>query len=140
MTRIIDLDDLAPADLTVRKKGVEYVLPGDPPIDVWLRLVEAGDAFMAAPGDEGREALETFRDRMLELFRIHQPELTELPFGVPGMYALLAGFYGTNAAPDPPQPRRRGGGAASTTTTSNGSKRSPTKAKAKPKTASRSSS
>lgn len=138
MTRIIDLDELAPADLVVRKNGVEYKLPGDPAIDVWLRLVEAGDAFMAPEG--GREELRVFRDRMLDLFQIHQPDLEELPFGIPGMYALLAGFYGTNAAPDPPQPRRRGGAGASTTKRNNGSKRSPAKSKAKPKTASRSSS
>lgn len=138
MARIIDLDELAPEDLTVRKDGREYTLPGDPPIDVWLRLVEAGDTFMAAKGEDSQKTLEVFRQRMLELFQIRQPTMTELPFGVPGMYALLAGFYGINAEPDPPKPRRNGG-EASTKKTSNGRASSAAK-KPKTTTASRSSS
>lgn len=135
MARIIDLDDLAPDDLTVRKGQQDYLLPGDPPLAMWLRVADAGDAFMASEGEDQRVALDGLSGRMLELFQIRQPDMTELPFGTFGMFRLLAGIYGTDPEPDPPKPRRNGGGASTTKT-----KRSSASSAAKPKTAKRSRS
>lgn len=132
--RIIDLDLIGPPPLVIRKGGVEYRLPGDPPTDLWLALVAAQDAYQAAAPEDIQEALQTYHDRMLDLFRIEQPDMETLPFGSAGMFAVLCGFYGgfDDDEPDPPRAEE----ADSTTTTSNGSA---TTAAAKRKTRSRSS-
>jgi hypothetical protein len=104
--RIIDLDLIAPQGVTVRKDGEDYNLPGDPPTSVWLGIIHAYDTWVAATDNsDANEALSLFHDRMLALFQLEQPDLTELPFGPAGMFAVLAGFYGADMdepATDPP--------------------------------------
>ncbi len=130
MPRLIDLDVIAPVGVTVRKNGVDYKLPGDPPVSLWLAIIDAHDQWAAAPPAESNESLALFHDRMLELFQIESPDLQELPFGPAGMFAVLAGFYGNaldddEAEPDPPGADE----AASTTRTTNGRASSPAKRK-----------
>jgi hypothetical protein len=101
--RLIDLDLIAPRGVTVRKGGVDYPLPGDPPVSLWLAIIDAHDEYIASSGAEQVEALQLFHDRMLELFQLENPDLTELPFGVGGMFTVLGGFYGAELdEPDPP--------------------------------------
>lgn len=134
MARIIDLDLIAPPGVTVRKDGIEYQLPGDPPIHVWLAVIDAYDQWAAADGNEANEALGCFHDRMLDLFQIENPDLEMLPFGPAGMFEVLSGFYGgvDEDEPDPPRAEK----APSTTRTRNGRASSA----AKPRTTTRSRS
>lgn len=137
MPRIIDLDKIAPQGVTVRKDGIEYQLPGDPPTSVWLGIVHAYDqwvASLAVEDADSNEALQTFHDRMLDLFALENPDLESLPFGPAGMFAVLAGFYGADVQEqeDPPGADE----AASTKRTTNGRASS----QAKPRTTTRSRS
>lgn len=133
MARIIDLDIIAPRGVTVRKRvngrTVDYHLPGDPPVDMWLGIIDAHDEYLGTSGAEQAEALRLFHDRMLDLFRVENPNLESLPFGVAGMFSVLTGFYGTDLdeedAGDPPGADE----AASTTTTKRGSASSAAKKK-----------
>jgi len=135
LPRIIDLDLIAPEGVTIRKSGVEYRLPGDPPTALWLSIIAAHDAHIAAAGAEHFQTLQVFHDRMLLLFKLEQPKLTALPFGPAGMISILIGFYG---APDDEAPEDPPGAdeAASAKRTTTGRRASP----AKPKTATRSRS
>lgn len=139
MPRIIDLDVIGPSNVTVRKDGIDYELPGDPPVDVWLSIIDAHDKLNGSDMDTVRE----LHDRMLALFRIHNPDLDALPFGVPGMFTIVASFYGTqlddddarDAETDPPGADE----AASTTKTSSGSASSAARKRKTPTSRSRSS-
>jgi hypothetical protein len=135
--RIIDLNLINPPGVTVKLEGEQYRLPGDPPVPVWLGIIEAHDAYVTATGDDYAEALQLFHDRMLALFQIEQPDLDELPFGQARMFAVLAGFYGADveAEEDPPGADE----AASTTRRTNGRASSPAKPRVKTTTRSRSS-
>lgn len=134
MPRIIDLDLIAPQGVTVRKDGIEYQLPGDPPTSVWLGIVHAYDTWVVAIGGEANDALEALHDRMLDLFALENPDLQSLPFGPAGMFAVMAGFYGVDEQEeeDPPGADE----AASTKRTTNGRANSA----AKPRTTTRSRS
>lgn len=124
MPRIIDLDLIAPLGVIVRKDGTDYKIPGDPPVSLWLSIVDANDQWAAAQSSaETNEALILFHDRMLELFRIENPDMDSLPFGPAGMFGVLAGFYGAEPddEPDPPGADE----AASTTKTTSGRASSP---------------
>ena len=130
MPRIIDLDVLTPVGPIVRKDGIDYKLPGDPPMELWLAIVDANHSFQAVSamdGPEARDALQLFHDRLLELFQIEQPDLQELPFGLPGMWAVLAGFYGASLDDDEPTDPPGADEAASTTRTTRGRASSPAK-------------
>jgi hypothetical protein len=138
--RIIDLDVIAPIGVTVRKNGTDYHLPGDPPVSLWLSIIDANDQWAACTGPDANDALQLFHDRMLELFQLENPELEELPFGPAGMFAVLSGFYG-NSLDEEPEPGPPGADeAASMTKTTRGRASSPAKrAPRKPATRSRSS-
>ncbi len=141
MPRIIDLDLIAPVGVTVRKDGIDYNLPGDPPVSLWLAIIDAHDDYVAATGAEQVDALRLFHDRMLELFRMENPDLPELPFGVGGMFTVLSGFYGADLDEETEDPQGADEApAASTTKTTRGRPTSrATKAKSTTATRSRSS-
>lgn len=129
MPRIIDLDVIAPAGVTVRKGGEDHKLPGDPPVSLWLGIIDAHDQWQVAAAAESNEALALFHDRMLELFQLENPELDQLPFGPAGMFAVLAGFYGQDVDDEDTEDPPGADEAASTTKTSNGSASSTAKPK-----------
>ncbi len=137
MARIIDLDIIAPEGVTIRKGGVDYPIPGDPPVEVWLGLVHAHDEYVTAGGTERADALQLFHDRMLDLFRIESPDLDSLPFGPAGMFSIVNGFYGADPDDEPEDPPGADE-APSTTKTKPGSASSAAKKKTTP-TRSRSS-
>lgn len=131
MARIIDLDLITPPSVWVRKDGVEYELPGDPPVDVWLGVVQAFEDWQAAIGPATSDALRNFDARVLDLFRLRDPGLEALPFGPAGMYAVLSGFYGDDLGEEPEREQRptRPARAGSTTKTKRGSATSAAKRK-----------
>lgn len=140
MTRIIDLDLIAPPGVIVRTHGVDYKLPGDPPTSLWLSIIDAHDQHIASEGSEHFNTLRVFHDRMLALFQIENPDLQALPFGPGGMISILIGFYGAPDEDDLPADPPGAGEAASTTTTTNGHAASPAKRPRARKTATASAS
>jgi hypothetical protein len=137
MARIIDLDIIAPEGVTIRKGGVDYPIPGDPPTELWLALIAAHDEYVTCEGAERPEALRLFHDRMLAIFQLENPELEALPFGPAGMFSIINGFYGADPDEDDPEDPPEADEAPSTTTTKPGSASSAAKKKT---TASRSRS
>lgn len=92
--KIVDLDAAVPENLGVRCGGVVYDLPGDIPIPDYIeieRLVEA----LNDPEAEGsgQERLQELYARVLELFQIKQPDLTELPIGPRRLGVLVVSLY-----------------------------------------------
>lgn len=134
MTRIIDLDTVAPPDIEVVHQGNEYLLPGDIPVPNMLAIERAARDFFDTDSDEGAtDRLVALQDEVLALFRIRQPDLEELPpLGMAQLVVLVRSLYddGEDVTPDPPKPapkRSRGGTPSSTRSrkrTGSGSSRS----------------
>jgi hypothetical protein len=139
LPRLIDLDVIAPLGVTVRKNSIDYKLPGDPPVSLWLAIIDAHDQWTVATGSDANDALQLFHDRMLELFQLETPDLDELPFGPAGMFAVLSGFYGNSLDEEPAGDPQGADEAPSTTKTTSGRNGSPAKTKPPARTRSRSS-
>ncbi|HEY0391027.1 MAG TPA: hypothetical protein VGC63_04895 [Solirubrobacterales bacterium] len=107
--KIIDLDAAVPENLGVKCGGVVYDIPGDIPIPDYIeieRLVEA----LNDPEAEGsgQERLSELYDRVLELFRVKQPDLEELPIGPRRLGVLVVSLYsgGAEVEDDEKRPTR----------------------------------
>lgn len=59
-----DLDALVPDEVTVRLGGTEYVLPGDIPLEIYLRVNKAGEL----EEEDEQKALEGVVTAMVDLF------------------------------------------------------------------------
>jgi len=81
VTRFVDLSDVVPPDIQVEIRGREFVLPGDPPMAIYLRLLDMQDRIDAATeSDEDatgveREILESTSQAIYDLFCVCQPDL-----------------------------------------------------------------
>lgn len=117
--KITDLSDLLPEPREVRfsKDGPTYLLPGDIPAPLLLRI--------QASEDETDDAkIRSVYNDILELFRVHQPDLEEVDATFAQVFALIPRVY-LGAEPDPPKPpRSRGTGAARKTATTGSRTRS----------------
>ncbi len=84
MTRLLDLDKVLPADITVELRGQQYTLPGDPPLETYFKLLAIQEQAESDAGDEDtdaqRDLLQTIFDVTYELFAVHQPELDPAEF------------------------------------------------------------
>jgi hypothetical protein len=119
MSTITDLDALAPEPIQVRLGGEIYLLPGDLPMPLMLRIEQLADQELS------EQVIRSLYDDVLELFQTHQPEVTDLPIGLVQLMRAIPAIYG-GATQDPPRPQRqRPAGTRSTSS-------------AKPKTRSRS--
>jgi hypothetical protein len=72
MTEILDLDAVVAQDIVVVLGGEEYRIPGDPPMEIYVQLLD-----LEQRGDEidAREFLDSVLEPVYELFAIRQPEL-----------------------------------------------------------------
>lgn len=118
MARFVDLDDILVEDVTVKLNGVEYLLPGDVPIEQLLTLQAAWDRMI--DGDASLENVGVLSSAALALFRVRQPELVDLPIGIRQIGKLVAGVYGTDDVEDgagvpTSAPAKRAGAARGTT-------------------------
>lgn len=96
-TKIIDLDELIAPPRRVKLKGVTYTLPGELPVPLYLRLKATEDA----PEDEaGGDRVEDLNELLLELFRVHQPDLDELPVGLTQAFTIIPRVYGASTILD----------------------------------------
>jgi hypothetical protein len=100
---IIDLDAALPPDKQVKLGGNIYKLPGDLPVELYLRVQRASKTL----GDES--SIEDLRDAVIELFQSRDAKITKLPadFGLGQLITLLVQVYMPPAEPDP-TPRRAG--------------------------------
>lgn len=108
MAKITDLDELLSPDKKVKLAGKTYTLPGDLPVELYLRITNFNDAETSE-----REAIEAMYDEVLGLFRYKEPNLKALPLTMPQLVLAIARIYGDDTAeedaPAPP-PRRRASG------------------------------
>jgi hypothetical protein len=140
MPRIIKLGELLPADFVVElSEGQQFTLPGDPPLELILKIAELFERTENMNGDAGDVGLEVLREldgEMLSLLRMRQPEMVASPFGVIGVQHVVASLleaYNFAAAEeptadgddeDPPSATRsrRSSGSPSSSTSSGGSR------------------
>lgn len=97
-TEIIDLDELVSPPKKVRIQGNVYTLPSELPVELYLRLRVAEQAYAEAQenGEEVDEnqRVEELHDLLLELFREHQPDLEKLPGGLIQLFTIIPRVYG----------------------------------------------
>ena len=117
-TRIVNLDELVPEEITFRWKGADYRLPGDIDTETTFTLqqllVEMGEAeaavlqasadgldakngaqgkrassaMVAAQGRQRRVTAKVEKE-ILRLFQTNHPDMEKLPFGVVGFTIVL---------------------------------------------------
>jgi len=107
--RYLDIDDLVPADITVRVRGEEYTLPGDVSVPAYLTLTRLAGDVADGDAEDPEAAVIELHDRLLDLFHVHHPDLTELPVGpralLPLVFRYLDAPVEEDAAPvRPPRP------------------------------------
>lgn len=139
----IDLDDVLLDDHQVRIGGEIYLLPGDLPIEQMLGLSRAWERMSTGiGGKDGDDLVDDLYQRVLELFRVRQPDLQELPIGVLAVARLIVRLYGgldDEPAATPAAQAEGGGDPTPPPTTGAGRARGTTRtSKAKKKTRARS--
>ena len=92
---IVDLDIVVPENLPVRIRGEIYELPGDIPIPDFVEIERLVKSL-----DEGEGNLQALYDKILDLFRIEQPDLEKLPIGARQLGALIPQLYMSAADQD----------------------------------------
>jgi hypothetical protein len=133
MPKIIKLGELLPADFVVELPGgAQYSLPGDPPLELILKIGELFERSGDANGDAEAVGLEVLREldaEILRLLQMRQPEMESSPFGVLGVQHVVASLlqaynFGAEEEPDddedPPRATRskRSSGSQSSSTSS----------------------
>lgn len=77
----LNLDDLAPPDITVTFRGVEYQLPGEVPIATIIECVNLQEQFESATDTRAQMALiERMYRIVMEVFRDRNAEIPDLRF------------------------------------------------------------
>lgn len=126
---IIDVDELLPGDVAFVVGGVEYLVPGDPPLPMVLGLIEtfqemqAIDGTDAATPDRVAELTGRLHEQVTEVFRIRDPQV-ELQVGMRGLVAIVAAILdrmGADVLEEGGARPRKGGRSRSTTAPSSGS-------------------
>lgn len=135
MARIVKLGELLPEDFIIElPDGEQHTLPGDPPLQLILKIAELFERSSEAEvGDEGvgLEILRELDEQVLGLLRMREPEIESSPFGVLGVQhvvgALLHAYNFGEAEEepsdeeDPPKPAsksKRSSGSPSSSTSS----------------------
>lgn len=132
MPRIINLGELLPADFIVAIHGQRYTLPGDPPLELILKIAELFERSENANGNSDEVGLEVLREldaQMLGLLRMRQPDLEASPFGVIGVQHVVAAMlraYNFGAVEEEPEDGESDPPAATRSKRSSGSRSSST--------------
>jgi hypothetical protein len=94
MPKIVKLGELLPEDFVVELPGgTRHTLPGDPPLELILKIGELFERSESANGDADAVGLEVLREldyEMLKLLRLRDPNLESSPFGVIGVQHVVA--------------------------------------------------
>ena len=86
--QIIDLDALVGPPKKVRLAGEVYKLPADLPAPLFLKISTYADSEMSEA-----EMAEDLYEELLELFRVHQPDVESLPIGIAQMVLAVPQIY-----------------------------------------------
>lgn len=113
----INLDELVPEDIAFVRHGKRYVVDGDLDVDTSLKLVglfmTAAEAEASGDVDAISASNNALKEYLLELFRIRDPALESIPFGVQslrevvGQLLVAVGLQivDDDKVVDPPKPR-----------------------------------
>lgn len=138
MPRIVKLGELLPADFVIEMPGgQQFTLPGDPPLDLILKIAELFERSENADQNDGEFGIEVLREldaELLRLIQMRQPDVYSSPFGVVGVMHVvetLLQAYNFAAAEDdeedpenPPQATRsRRSSGSRSSSSSSGSRR-----------------
>jgi len=124
--RYIDIDDLVPADITVRVKGEEYTLPGDVSVPTYLTLTRLAGDVVDGDSEDPEAAVIELHDRLLDLFHVHQPDLQELPVGPRALLPLVFRYLDAPVTEEDAAPVRPPRPAGTRTRSSGKPRRTPT--------------
>lgn len=103
-TEIIDLDELVAKPKRVKLGGQDYTLPGELPVPLYLRLRAEEQA--TAEAEESGEKIdqdrrvEDLNELLLDLFRVHQPDIESLPAGLVQMFTIIPRVYSAKVTVD----------------------------------------
>ena len=112
--KIVDLDAVAGQPIKVKLGGKHYLVPADCPTPLYLRMLNLADQ---GDPDDPQIVAQLYGD-VLELFRVHQPDLESLPLGLTQLVESLGLIYGADdeaAAADPTPPKANAGTKSSKT-------------------------
>lgn len=126
MPRYLDIDDLVPADITVRVRGEEYTLPGDVSVPTYLTLTRLAGDVVDGEAEDPESAVVELHDRLLDLFRVHQPDLQELPVGPRALLPLVFRYLDAPVTEEVAAPARPPRPAGTKTRSSGKPRRTPT--------------
>lgn len=118
----VDLDALAPPTKRVQLGDKVYKLPGDMPLELFMRI----QAFTqrVEKGEDEVTLLVELQEEVLGLFQVHQPTMKKLPaMGVLQLLGTLGAVYSGGGSLGEPQ--------AKTTPTPRAKKRTPSKPSAR---------
>jgi hypothetical protein len=91
--QIIDIDELVPDDISFKYRAKTYTIPGDlrteQTLELYAMLKKLAET--EARGDAGEldRIIKKAEKALLPVFQVHQPDMTELPFGAVGLGVVL---------------------------------------------------
>jgi hypothetical protein len=120
----VDLDALAPAPKRVKLAGKVWKLPGDMPMELFIRT-QAYESRVEAGEDEAQMLME-LQGEILALFKVHQPTMKSLPpIGLVQLLRALGQIYGGEPPGEQTPPANRAARRARTRTPSNARRSAP---------------
>jgi hypothetical protein len=102
----VDLDALAPQPKWAKLDGKRYRVPGDMPLELFMRI----QAFeqRAEKGEAEVELLAELANELLELLQVYTPTMKKLPpIGVLTLMQTLGAIYSSSSPPGEPAPPNR---------------------------------
>jgi len=113
MARIVNMEEVLPEDIEFHLPGGQKVFaPGDPPLELILRIADLFERSQNAGEDDeaiGLEVLNELDAQVMRLLQMRDPDLTAQPFGVVGVQHFVAeclkqyGFAEETAEDPPPR-------------------------------------
>jgi hypothetical protein len=118
MATIVDLNALIPEDVVIRygRPPKDYAIPGDISTETVFRLFDMYEKLKVVEGDDAitglKAGLRELEAELLELFRVRDPKLQTLPFGLTGLGHVIRTVLGqlglqVTENPTPPKPKTR---------------------------------
>ena len=110
MAAVKNLDLLTGAPIDVELQGQTYKLPPDISIADMLTLDALRETAAGDDAKKAQRATQEYYERVLRLFRVHQPGIEEVPLSISQLFLFHAFVYGdldpaaVSGDADPPPP------------------------------------